>query len=47
VIPRGIERREIFGDDRDRQTFVEKLAELVNASGARVYVLRSGDQPLR
>jgi len=57
VIARGIERREIFRDDRDREVFVGKLGELVVASGARVYawcllsnhlhlVLTSGERPL-
>lgn len=57
VIARGIERREIFRDDRDRETFVQKLGELANASGARCYawcllsnhfhlLLKSGERPL-
>ena len=57
VIARGIERREIFGDDRDRKTFVDQLGVLVAESGARLYawclltnhfhlVLKSGDRPL-
>jgi hypothetical protein len=37
VIARGIERREIFGDDRDRETFVDRLGERVTESGARLY----------
>ncbi len=57
VIARGIERREIFQDNRDRERFTERLGELVTVSGARLYawcllsnhfhlVLRSGDRPL-
>lgn len=57
VIARGIERRDIFNDDRDRESFVERLGELVAAGGARLYawcllsnhfhlVLRTGDRPL-
>jgi putative transposase len=37
VIARGIERGEIFRDDRDREIFVGRLGELVSASGAKVY----------
>jgi len=57
VIARGIERREIFSDDRGRQTYVGPLGELVSAAGAQVYawcllsthfhlVLRAGERPL-
>jgi putative transposase len=57
VMARGIERREIFRDDRDRTTFVDTLGEVVSDSGARVYawcllsnhfhlVLKSGERPL-
>ncbi len=37
VMARGIEGREIFRDDRDRETFLERLGEVVTAAGARVY----------
>ena len=57
VIARGIERRSIFDDDRDRERFVERLGDVVTAGGARLYawcllsnhfhlVLRAGDRPL-
>jgi REP element-mobilizing transposase RayT len=57
VIARGVERREIFRDERDRTRFVESLGELVVGSGARLYawsllsnhfhlLLRRGDRPL-
>ncbi|MDW7712509.1 MAG: transposase, partial [Deferrisomatales bacterium] len=57
VMARGIERREIFGDDRDRERFCERLGELVIAAGARLHawcllsnhfhlVIRSGERPL-
>ena len=57
VIARGIERRDIFDDDRDRESFVERLGDLVAAGGVRLYawcllsnhfhlVLRTGDRPL-
>jgi putative transposase len=57
VIARGIERREIFGDDRDRETFVDRLGELMTESDAKLYawcllsnhfhlVLKSGERPL-
>jgi REP element-mobilizing transposase RayT len=57
VIARGIERGEVFADDRDRQTFVSRLGELVSGAGARAYawcllsnhfhlVLRRGERPL-
>jgi REP element-mobilizing transposase RayT len=36
VMARGNERREIFRDDRDRQRFVETLAEAVERFGLRV-----------
>jgi REP element-mobilizing transposase RayT len=37
VIARGIERTEIFRDDRDRGAFVERLGELVPAAGTKLY----------
>lgn len=37
VMARGIERTDIFRDDRDRETFVERLGELVPAGGATLY----------
>ncbi len=37
VMARGIEGREIFRDDRDRETFLERLGEVATAAGARVY----------
>jgi len=36
---RGIERTNIFRDDRDREAFVERLGELVAAGGATLYAL--------
>jgi len=58
VIARGIERRDIFRDDHDRETFVERLGELVPAAEATVYawcllsnhfhlILRTGKHPLQ
>ena len=35
VIARGIERREIFRDDRHRELFVGRLGEVVSAWGAK------------
>lgn len=35
VIVRGIERRKIFADDRDRRAFVERLGRLLDATGTR------------
>jgi putative transposase len=57
VIARGIERREIFRDDQDREQFLERLGELLGQGGARLYawcllsnhfhfLVRRGDQPL-
>jgi REP element-mobilizing transposase RayT len=54
---RGIERRAIFRDDADRAGFVGRLAELVSATGLRVYawallpnhahlLVRTGHRPL-
>jgi REP-associated tyrosine transposase len=37
VMGRGNERREIFWDDRDRQRFVETLAEAVERFGLRLH----------
>ena len=38
VIARGVERREIFRDDLDRERFLERLGELLGATEARLYV---------
>ncbi|MEW6488705.1 MAG: transposase [Thermodesulfobacteriota bacterium] len=57
VMARGIERRDIFGDERDRERFVESLGELVAETGAQLYawsllsnhfhlLLRRGERPL-
>ena len=57
VIARGIERRDIFGDDQDRERFVSRLGELVAWGGARLHawcllsnhfhlLVRRGEQPL-
>ena len=37
VIVRGIERRNIFNDDRDRQNFVDRFASLCAETGVRCY----------
>jgi REP element-mobilizing transposase RayT len=37
VIVRGIERSPIFKDNKDRQRFVDRLADLVGATGTKVY----------
>ena len=37
VIARGIERREIFRDEPDRERFCDRLGERVTAVGARLY----------
>ena len=37
VIARGIDRREVFAGDRDRQVFIDRPGELVPAAGARVF----------
>jgi len=37
VIIRGIERRKIFWDEKDREDFVERLAELLPKSGTTCY----------
>ena len=37
VMARGIERREIFRDDRDRDRFVERLGALARGSSLIVY----------
>ena len=57
VIARGIDRTEIFRDERDRERFVGRLGELILAAGARLYawgllsnhfhlVLKPGEQGL-
>ena len=37
VIVRGIEKRQIVDDEEDRTRFIDRLAEIVQASGTRVY----------
>ena len=37
VIVRGIERRDIFNDDHDRQLFVDRLFALLSETGVRCY----------
>ena len=37
VIVRGIERRDIFNDDHDRQLFVDRLFSLLSETGVRCY----------
>jgi len=37
VIVRGIERRDIFNDDHDRQLFVDRLLSLLSETGVRCY----------
>ncbi len=37
VIVRGIERRDIFNDEHDRQFFVERLLSLLSETGVRCY----------
>ena len=37
VIIRGIERREIFGDDRDRENFIGRLETLLAETGTSCY----------
>lgn len=57
VIIRGIERRRIFRDDRDRENFLARLGRLLSESGTRCYawallpnhahlLLRTGRVPL-
>ena len=57
VMARGIERRDIFRDERDRARFVASLGELVEGTGARLYawsvlsnhfhlLLRRGERPI-
>jgi putative transposase len=57
VMARGIETKEIFRDDRDREQFLARFGELVVWAGARVYawcllsthfhvLIRRGEQPL-
>jgi len=58
VITRGIERRNIFLDDRDRQEFVTRLEICLKETGSKCYawalmpnhfhlLIRSGAKPLR
>jgi putative transposase len=37
VIVRGIEKRQIVDDEEDRTGFIDRLAEIVQASGTKVY----------
>ena len=37
VIARGIEKRDIFWDDHDRNNFLERLATIIEQSGTRCY----------
>src|SRR3989339_131546 len=37
VIIRGIERRKVFWDEKDRQDFVERLGDLLPKSGTTCY----------
>ena len=37
VIVRGIERRDIFNDDQDRQLFVDRISSLLSETGVRCY----------
>jgi len=57
VMVRGIERRAIFGDDRERQDFVQRLGALAKQEAWRVYawallpnhlhlLVRTGRRPL-
>lgn len=57
VIARGIERCDIFRDDRDREQFLVRLGELITETGTRLhawcllsnhlhFLLTRGDQPL-
>ena len=57
VIVRGIERKEIFRDDRDREDFLERLGEIIRKEKASCFawtlipnhahlLLRTGTTPL-
>ena len=37
VIARGIEKRDIFWDDHDRNDFLERLGTIIGESGTRCY----------
>ena len=37
VIVRGIEQRDIFNDDHDRQLFVDRFSSLLSETGVRCY----------
>ena len=37
VIVRGIEKRDIFRDDHDRNNFLERLGTILDESGTRCY----------
>ena len=45
VIIRGIERRRIFMDERDRNDFTERLAGLVPPIGSACYAWSHGGRP--
>jgi len=38
VTMRGVERRDLFGDERDRERFLEQLARGVEQDGVRLYL---------
>jgi len=38
VIARGIERREIFKDDQDRKSFLDRLATILEETQTQCYV---------
>ena len=38
VMARGIERREIFKDDKDRKSFLERLATILEETQTQCYV---------
>jgi len=37
IIIRGIERRNIFGDDKDRDSFIDRLSDLLPATQTACY----------
>ena len=37
IIARGIEKRDIFRDDNDRENFLERLGKIIEESGTRCY----------
>jgi REP element-mobilizing transposase RayT len=42
IIIRGIERRNIFKDDKDRDNFIDRLSDLLPATQTACYAFRSG-----